>query len=277
MYYFYKNEFVHKQDIQISPDDRGYYFGDGIYEVFRVYNGQIYEGAAHIQRLERTASEVRLQLPYSNEEIIDIINRLIQGNNLVEGTVYMQITRGEAPRAHPFPTQAEPIVLAYCTEVKRPLTTIQNGIQAITQPDIRWLRCDLKTLNLLPNVLAKQTALDHGVQEVILHREGTVTECSASNLMIIKDDVLYTHPANHLILHGITRAVVLRLAHALHIQVKEEPFTTNQLLQADEVFITGTTVEITSILRIDGQVIGTGTPGPTTQRLKAEFEKTFLQ
>ncbi|NQX59935.1 D-amino-acid transaminase [Paenibacillus qinlingensis] len=275
--YFYKNEFIHKKDIQISPDDRGYYFGDGIYEVFRVYNGQIYEGEAHMQRLERTASEVRLQLPYNNEEIIDIINKLIHHNNLIEGTVYLQITRGEAPRAHPFPAQAEPILLAYCSEVKRPLSTIQNGIKAITQPDIRWLRCDLKTLNLLPNVLAKQAALDHGVQEVILHREGTVTECSASNLMMVKDHLLYTHPANHLILHGITRAVVLRLAHALQVQVKEEPFTTEQLLQADEVFITGTTVEITSILLIDGQVIGTGTPGPITQRLQAEFERTFLQ
>ncbi|NOU67484.1 D-amino-acid transaminase [Paenibacillus sp. LMG 31461] len=274
--YFYKNEFVHKQDIQISPDDRGYYFGDGIYEVFRVYNGQIYEGAAHMQRLERTASEVRLSLPHTSDEILTILNKLIGHNNLIEGTVYLQITRGEAPRAHPFPTQAVPIVLAYCSEVKRPLATIQNGINAVTQPDIRWLRCDLKTLNLLPNVLAKQAALDHGVQEVVLHREGTVTECSASNLMMVKDQVLYTHPANHLILHGITRAVVLRIAHALQIPVKEESFTTEQLLQADEAFITGTTVEITPILQIDGQSIGSGVPGPTTQKLQAEFERTFL-
>ena len=188
----------------------------------------------------------------------------------------MQITRGEAPRAHPFPTQAVPILLAYCSEVKRPLATIQNGIKAITEPDIRWLRCDLKTLNLLPNVLAKQAALDHDVQEVVLHREGTVTECSASNLMMVKDEVLYTHPANHLILHGITRAVVLRLAQALEIPVKEEAFTTAQLLQADEAFITGTTVEITPILQVDGHTIGTGTPGLTTQKLQAEFERTFL-
>ncbi|WP_321166479.1 aminotransferase class IV [Paenibacillus sp. Soil766] len=131
-------------------------------------------------------------------------------------------------------------------------------------------------MNLLPNVLAKQTALDHGVQEVVLHREGTVTECSASNLMIVKDQVLYTHPANHLILHGITRAVVLRIAHALQIPVKEEAFTTEQLLYADEAFITGTTVEITPILQVDGLSIGTGAPGPTTQKLQTEFERTFL-
>lgn len=275
--YFFKNDFVNKKDVLISPDDRGYYFGDGIYEVFRVYNGKIYEQAAHMQRLQRTASEVRIELPFTIEKMGHILTQLIEMNDLNEGTVYMQITRGEAPRAHPFPAQAVPILLAYCTEVRRPIATIHNGINAITLEDIRWLRCDLKTLNLLPNVMAKQAALDHGVQEVVLHRSGTVTECSASNLMMIKDGVLYTHPANHLILHGITRAVVLRLAHSLNITVKEESFTTEKLLMADEAFITGTTVEITPILQIDGKAIGHGAPGPITRTLQSEFERTFAQ
>ncbi|SDO30459.1 D-alanine transaminase [Paenibacillus sp. yr247] len=273
--YFYKNEFLSKKDVSLSPDDRGYYFGDGIYEVFRVYHGKLYEQDAHMQRLQRTASEVRIELPFSIEKIEQILTELVLRNELIEGTVYMQITRGEAPRAHPFPTQAEPILLAYCNEVQRPIASIHNGINAITLEDIRWLRCDLKTLNLLPNVMAKQAALDHGVQEVILHRNGIVTECSASNLMMIKDDVLYTHPANHLILHGITRAVVLRLAQSLAIMIKEESFTTEQLLQADEAFITGTTMEITPIIQIDGKSIGTGTPGQLTRRLQNEFERTF--
>ncbi|MBP1965311.1 D-amino-acid transaminase [Paenibacillus aceris] len=273
--YFYKNEFIPKTDIHLSPDDRGYYFGDGIYEVFRVYQGQLYEQDAHMQRLQRTAEEVRLTLPFTSRKIGQILTELVEKNKLVEGTVYVQITRGEAPRAHPFPPQTEPVMLAYCTEVPRPVATIHNGIKAITFADIRWLRCDLKTLNLLPNVMAKQAALDHGVQEVVLHREGTVTECSASNLMIIKDGVLYTHPANHLILHGITRAVVLRLARALEMPVKEEAFTTEQLAGADEAFITGTTVEITPILEVDGHSIGTGIPGPLTRRLQDEFVRTF--
>ncbi|TXK85965.1 D-amino-acid transaminase [Paenibacillus sp. N3.4] len=275
--YFFKNEFVDKKNLTVSPDDRGYYFGDGVYEVFRVYHGRIYQLDAHIQRLHRSASEVRIALPFTVQEIEDILMKLVQKNNLTEGTVYLQITRGEAPRAHPFPLHAEPILLAYCTEVTRPVNTIHTGIHAITLADIRWLRCDLKTLNLLPNVMAKQTALDHGVQEVVLHREGTVTECSASNLMMIKNDVLYTHPANHLILHGITRAVVLRLAQSLQMTIKEEPFTTEQLLQADEAFITGTTVEITPLLQIDGKPIGSGTPGPHTRNLQLEFERTFAQ
>jgi D-alanine transaminase len=273
--YFYKNEFLSKKDIRLSPDDRGYYFGDGIYEVFRVYHGKIYEQEAHMQRLQRTASEIRIELPFTIEKLGQILTQLVTQNELIEGTIYMQITRGEAPRAHPFPTQAEPILLAYCNEVRRPITTIHNGINAITLEDIRWLRCDLKTLNLLPNVMAKQTALDHGVQEVVMHRNGTVTECSASNIMMVKDGVLYTHPANNLILHGITRAVVLRLAHSIEMTIKEESFTTDQLSQADEAFITGTTVEITPLLQIDGKSIGTGAPGQLTRRLQSEFERTF--
>ncbi|MBD0380999.1 D-amino-acid transaminase [Paenibacillus sedimenti] len=273
--YFYKDGFLEKKDLHISPDDRGYYFGDGVYEVFRVYNGRIYEQEAHMQRLQKSASEVRIALPYSSQEIENILSKLVHENGIVEGTIYMQITRGEAPRAHPFPKDAQPVMLAYCTDVKRPTATIQSGIHAISFEDIRWLRCDLKTLNLLPNVMAKQAALDHGVQEVILHRSGTVTECSASNFMMVKDHILYTHPANNLILHGITRAVVLRLARALQIDVKEEPFTLQQLQQADEAFITGTTVEVTPVIHIDGKPIGSGEPGPITRKLQNEFERTF--
>ncbi|NEW08629.1 D-amino-acid transaminase [Paenibacillus sp. SYP-B3998] len=275
MLYFYKNEFIKKEELRISPDDRGYYFGDGIYEVFRVYNGQIYEQEGHMQRLQRSASEVRIALPYKLEDIESILTKLVHENRLIEGTIYLQITRGEAPRAHPFPTEAHPILLAYCNEVKRPIATIRSGISAIALEDIRWLRCDLKTLNLLPNVMAKQAAIDHGVQEVVLHRNGIATECSASNLMMIKNNVLYTHPANNLILHGITRAVVLRIAKALQVEVHEEAFTLEQLLQADEAFITGTTVEITPIIQFDGKPIGAGEPGQLTLKLQEEFERTF--
>ncbi|MGG1556359.1 D-amino-acid transaminase [Paenibacillus ferrarius] len=275
--YFFKNEFIPAHDVHISPNDRGYYFGDGIYEVFRVYHGELYECDAHMDRLERTASDVKLTLPYSREQFVNILRELISRNSLTEGTVYLQITRGEAPRAHPFPQTAEPVTLAYCNEVPRPLATIQHGIRAVTQPDIRWLRCDLKTLNLLPNVLAKQAALDCGVQEVILHREGIVTECSASNLMIVSQGELLTHPANNLILHGITRLVVLRIARSLSIPVREAAFTTDALLQADEAFMTGTTMEITPVVEIDGRPIAGGTPGPIARQLQAEFVRTFAK
>jgi D-alanine transaminase len=274
---YYKNRFLEKTNVSISPDDRGYYFGDGIYEVFRFYNRTIYEKDAHLQRLVRSADEVRIALPEPIEAIDAIIEKLLDMQPFTEGTIYLQITRGEAPRAHPFPKSAASVMMASCAEVVRPLHMLQHGISAITMDDIRWLRCDIKTLNLLPNVLAKQAAVDQGVGEVILHRSGTVTECSASNLMMVKAGILYTHPANNLILHGITRAVVLRIARSLGVEVKEEPFTLDELMRADEAFITGTTVEVTPIIEIDGKQVSSGTAGPITRNLQLEFERTFSQ
>ncbi|MCD1259290.1 D-amino-acid transaminase [Paenibacillus athensensis] len=273
--YFFKDRFMTKDEVRISPDDRGYYFGDGVYEVFRIYGGKLYEKEAHMRRLENSARELRLPLPYSLAEISDLLERLTAQSELDEATLYMQITRGEAVRSHPFPAGAESVLMAYCSEVDRPTRAMQSGISAVTQDDIRWLRCDLKTLNLLPNVLAKQKAMDHGVQEVVLHRNGTVTECSASNVMIVADGMLLTHPANHLILHGITRGVVLELARGLGLRVREEAFGLDELLGAEEVFITGTTVEVTPLVRIDGQPIGSGEPGIVTRRLQTAFEATF--
>ncbi|MDQ1909718.1 D-amino-acid transaminase [Paenibacillus sp. GD4] len=275
--YLYQDKFLPKEELHISPEDRGYYFGDGIYEVFRVYNGQLYEPQGHWDRLHRTAKEVRIPLPADTDKLQEQVLQLIQLNKLLEGTVYLQITRGTAPRQHPFPQDAQPVLMAYTTEVKRPLNTMESGIAAVTMEDIRWLRCDLKTLNLLPNVLAKQHALDQGASDVILHRSGTVTECSASNIMMVKDGAVYTHPANHLILHGITRAVVLKLANRLEIPVHEHAFTLDELANADEVFITGTTVEVTPVVSIDNRPIAQGTSGPVTKRLQQAFESTIPQ
>lgn len=272
---FYKDRFLPKNEVHISPDDRGYYFGDGVYEVFRIYHSRLYEKEAHLRRLVRSAGEVNIRLPYPIDDIAAKLDQLAELNGITEGTLYVQITRGEAARAHPFPAQSEPVLLASCSDNPRPVTTIQNGITAVTMEDIRWLRCDIRTLNLLPNVLAKQAAVDRGVSEVILHRSGTVTECSASNIMMMKNNVLYTHPANNLILHGITREVVLRMAQSLGLEVQEQAFTVQELYQADETFITGTTVEITPIIQIDGKPVRSGKPGPLTQQLQREFERTF--
>ncbi|MFE5319166.1 D-amino-acid transaminase [Paenibacillus sp. NPDC056579] len=273
MYYLYQNEFYPKDQVLISPDDRGYYFGDGVYEVFRVYNGALFEAEGHYRRLESSARDVRIPLPYSIERLDELLKQLIELNHLNEGTVYMQITRGAAPRTHPFPKETDPILMAYCTEMARPLPTMETGITAVTMDDIRWLRCDLKTLNLLPNVLAKQHALDQGVHEVILHRSGVVTECSASNLFMVSQGELRTHPANNLILHGITRAVVLRLAHEAGIPVREEAFTLDELRSAEEAFISGTTTEITPVISVDHKPVGQGAPGPVTRKLQQAFTR----
>lgn len=271
----YNGDYLTKDEIAISFEDRGYYFGDGVYEVFRIYNGKIYEKEAHLHRLQRSAAGIQLTLPHSLEQFAQMIEQLKEKSQIEEGTLYLQVTRGIAPRSHLFPEQATPTVLAYCNEVQRPLKKMRNGIHAITLPDIRWLRCDLKTLNLLPNTLAKQTAAERGVDEAILHRNRTVTECSASNLMIVKNGTIITHPANELILHGITRQVVLRIAEQIDIPYQEEPFSVDDLHQADEVFITGTTVEIMPITVIDSAHVGTGTPGPIVRQLQEAFERTL--
>ncbi|CAM3765732.1 aminotransferase class IV [Marinicrinis lubricantis] len=184
----------------------------------------------------------------------------------------MQITRGPAPRSHLFPKETKPTLIGYCTSLSRPLQLQTNGMTAVTIPDIRWLQCDIKSLNLLPNTLAKQEAADAGAEEAILHRDGIVTECSASNLMMVRNGIIHTHPANHLILHGITREIVLRLAAEEGITIIEEPFHLGDLRTADELFITSTTVEIASIVEVDGYVIGGGIPGPLTRKLQQLFE-----
>ncbi|RUS48375.1 D-amino-acid transaminase [Cohnella sp. AR92] len=269
--YLYNNRFLSAEEVAISPEDRGYYYGDGIYEVFRVYNGRLFEPGLHFDRLERTAAGLRLNLPMDRSALLEKLEELVLRNRLNEGTLYIQFTRGAAPRSLPFPKEAEPSLMAYTTEVARPVAAMEAGIRAKTVEDIRWLHCDYKTLNLLPNVLAKQEAVEAGTDDAILHRGGTVTECSASNIMIVRDGVILTHPADNLILHGVTRAVVLRLAHAAELAVLERPFTLEELLGADEAFITGTTVEVTPVVSVDGQAIGSGAAGPVTRRLQRDF------
>lgn len=268
----WNDEIRPRDEVRLTIEDRGYYFGDGVYEVFRLYHGILFEKEAHLARLERSAREVRIPLPASPAEIGERLERLAAVSGVAEGTLYMQITRGEAPRTHAFPENARPVLIGYCTEMKRPFAEMQNGIRVITAPDIRWHRCDIKTLNLLPNVLAKQEAKERGAQEAVLHRDGTVTECSSSNVMIVKDGVIRTHPADNHILHGITRAVVLRLAAELKLPVREEAFSLEELFAADEVFITGTTVEITPIAEIDGKPVG-DPAWPITRRLQQAFAR----
>lgn len=267
------NRIISRDEATISYVDRGYVFGDGIYEVFRVYNGKMFESEPHYRRLERSLNEIRLQLPYSIEQLDMYLLQLINEERLVEGTVYIQITRGVAPRTHAFPLRTEPVITAFCSELTRPYETMSRGIAVVTRPDIRWLRCDIKTLNLLPNVMAKQDALDHGADDVIFHRDGTVTESSSSNVLMVRGGTIYTHPANHLILHGITRLVLIELAQQLGIPFLEQKFTLEELTSADEVFIASTSAEITPVVSIDGSSVGTGQSGPIVQALQEAFQQ----
>lgn len=273
MMILYQDRIVSPEEVSIHFEDRGYQFGDGVYEVFRVYGGRIFEKQAHLERLKRSAQEIRMELPVELGRMEQLLEELLERENVREGTIYLQVTRGASPRSHPIPKETQPVLTAYAKSVPRPTAATEKGVKAITTPDIRWLRCDIKSLNLLGSVLCKQEAVDRGVFEAILHRDGIVTEGSSTNVMMIEKGVLVTHPANNLILNGVTRLVVLDLARELGIPIKEETFTLERLFAADEVFFTGTTTEIAPVLQVDDQTVSAGTPGPLTRKLQEALEK----
>ncbi|MBN8207581.1 D-amino-acid transaminase [Bacillus sp. NTK071] len=263
-------ELLSREQVSIDIEDRGYQFGDGVYEVVRIYNGEFFELDAHLERLERSAGEIKIILPFSISDLKGKIEKLMNSNNVHSGHLYLQVTRGVSPRNHAFPENAEPILVAYTKEYSVEPTRLPG--RAMFTDDIRWLRCDIKSLNLLGNVLAKEDATKKGFDEAIFHRGEIITEGSSTNVFIIKNHVLYTHPANHLILDGITRRKILSVAARLGVQVKEESFTKQQLLESDEVFISSTTQEVRPIIEVDGQTIGNGKEGDVTASLQAEFE-----
>ncbi|GGK24991.1 D-alanine aminotransferase [Caldalkalibacillus thermarum] len=270
--------YVPRQEAKIDIEDRGYQFGDGIYEVIRVYGGRVFLLSEHLQRLKRSADEIQLALPLSLDELKQRLLELTDRTKLDEGIIYVQLTRGVAPRYHGFPDPAvKAQLVAYTKPMDRPLTQQQQGVKAVLVNDIRWLRCDIKTVNLLPNVLAKQKATENGAFEAIQHRNGTVTEGSSSNVFMVKKGVLHTHPPNNLILNGITRQYVIQLCSELNLRVHEQTFSVNDLLQADEVFITSTTSEIIPVIQIDKDTIGEGRPGPITQQLQQAFDQRIAE
>jgi D-alanine transaminase len=270
--YFLDGQFTEREGLNISIDDRGYYFGDGVYEVIKVYGGELYTAEEHINRLFQSASKIKMAIPYADGELMEIARELVKANNILVGHIYIQITRGSAPRLHQFPdSSVPPVVIAYAINNPRPMAGIENGVAVKSVEDVRWLRCDIKSLNLLGNVLAKQEAHEAGCTEALLHRDGVVTEGSASNMVGIKDGTVYTHPATNLILNGITRQVVLGLCKELGIPVVEKSFTLDEAFEMDEFILTSTTSEVTPVISIDGRPIGSGVPGIVTKQLQEAF------
>ncbi|MGM0903323.1 MAG: D-amino-acid transaminase [Bacillota bacterium] len=266
-------ELLERSKASIDIEDRGYQFGDGVYEVIRVYNGKMFTEEEHLDRLWASAASIGIEIPYSKKELQEQLKLLIEKDQLVIGTVYLQFTRGISPRKHPFPAnRVTPTFVAYTREVGRPVEKLQSGVKAIITDDIRWLRCDIKSLNLLGNLLANQKAAEAGCDEAVLHREGRVTEGSHSNISIVKGGKVYTHPANHFILNGISRRVMIEICKREEIPFIEEPFTVEELTQADEIFLTGTTVEVMPVVELAGKSISGGKPGPLTRKLQELFK-----
>jgi D-alanine transaminase len=256
----------------VSVDDRGFLFGDGAYEVIRVVNGRLVALDRHARRLRRTLDGLSIAPPAEagTDALTAIIAELLARDALRDGEalIYVQITRGAAPRTHQFPIpDVRPTVYVAAAAFTPPRALRERGASVITHPDIRWGRCDLKTVNLLPNTLAKQRAVEAGADEAVLVREGVVTEGSTSNIFAVIDGELRTHPLTTHILGGVTREVTVEAAAALGVPTREAPVLLEELPHAEELFLTSTTNDVMPIARVDGQPVGTGRPGPVTLRL----------
>lgn len=263
---------VDEQDAKVPYNDRGYVFGDGIYEYIRTYNNNIFTAKPHFERLIRSAKEIGLELKYNVDELTELIQELLAANGVVNGGVYIQVTRGAAPRDHAFPTPSvEANVMAFTKTYERPYKLLEEGINAITTEDIRWLRCDIKSLNLLGNVLAKERAVKYNAQEAIQHRGDIVTEGSSSNVYAIKAGEIYTHPVNNYILNGITRMVIKDIAEEKGIPFNEGTFTVDFLRNADEIIVSSTSIEVMPVVKLDGEQVGDGEVGPVTKSLQEGF------
>lgn len=270
---FPEGAFLPESDAGIRPDDRGFLFGDGIYEVIRCYGSRMLLLDRHLARLCRNAAEVRLARP-DPKELAAIGGRLVNENGLgrSDATVYIQLTRGAAPRRHAFPDPPVPPTLYVRAAAFDPATvTDENGISAVTVPDIRWTRCDIKTICLLPGVLARQRACEAGAAEALFVRDGRVTEGTHTNIFGARAGELLTHPAGPHILDGITRQLIIELAAGLDIPVRETPILEEELPALDELLLTGTTVEVAPVIKLNGRPVADGRPGPLTRRLQAAF------
>ncbi len=273
---YLNGQYLPRSTATIPIEDRGFIFGDGVYEVWRVINGRLFEADRHLARLAFGLHELRITPPdIGRREVLDeVADRLLSESDLFDGeaTLYVEITRGVAPRTHQFPPAGTtPTVFAMANRFLPPSDVRARGATAITTPDVRWLRCDIKTIQLLPNVLAKQAAAERGAVEAFMIRDGVVTEGSHANVLGVIDGEIRTHPLDNLVLPGITRAVVLEIARDLGIPVRENAFAERDIARLDECFLAGTTADIMPIVRVNDHVIGSGAPGPIATRLYKEF------
>ncbi|MFD0943802.1 D-amino-acid transaminase [Savagea faecisuis] len=268
-------QWVNENDAVIPVDERGHQFGDGVYEVTRIYEGKPFMMREHVERLVKSAKEIRMDLGMTVEEVESLMMEAVERSGEKNCDVYIQITRGIAKRGHLFPKDVKPSI----TMTVRPMEVIAMeerlaGKTAIFHEDERWKNCYIKSLNLLPNILAKQVANDAGAYEAILIRDGYVTEGTSSNIFIVQNGELVTRPLSNYILAGITRMRVEQLAEQLNIPFVEREFTKEDVLEAEEVFMTSTTNEVLPLVEIDGTTIGSGVAGPVTERVAKQFLQT---
>jgi D-alanine transaminase len=271
---YFNGNFLPKDDIKISPDDRGFLFAEGIYEVVRWYQGFFYDMEGHMTRLKRSLHEIRL-VWYEEDSFPIIALKLVKLNQLepLPALVYLQVTRGAANRNHAFPyPPVSPTVYAFANDFVPENTGKESGISVMLKEDIRWSRCDIKSVALLPNTLCFQEALEKGYSECAFVRYGLITECSHSNIFFVMSGTLYTHPASEYVLAGITRKNILRIAREAGIPVKEEAIPEKLISKVDEAFISNTSGEVTPVIALGNLVVCDGNPGPITRLLWEKFK-----
>ena len=260
--------------IAISPLDRGFIFGDGVYEVIPVYDGVMLRGREHFERLQRSMDEIRLANPHSIERWLELSRELLAhhpGNQ----SLYIQVTRGAPPkRDHVMPKDLSPTVFMMCQPLVTPSReAVDNGVACITSEDFRWKKCHIKSTSLLGNVLARQMSADAGATETILIRDGFVTEASSSNVFVVKGAVVSASPWNNLILLGITYDLLVRLAADGGVKLEIRPIPEAELRGADEIWLTSSTKEVLAVTRLDGKPVASGKPGPLFKRMHGLYQE----
>lgn len=270
---YFNGKYIPGKDVSISPDDRGFLFAEGIYEVVRWYSGFFYDMDGHLERMKRSLHGIKVR--WNEEDSFPFIAReLIRLNNFTDSQalVYLQVTRGAARRTHSFPSpEVEPTVYAFAGSFVPENQGRESGIAIMLREDIRWSRCDIKSVALLPNTLSYQEALDNGFQECAFSRNGLITECTHSNIFFVINGILFTYPESQFILSGITRKGIIRIARKNGIPVKEEAVGEDILDTVQEVFITNTSGEVTPVVRINDLTVGNGVPGPVTRIIREKF------
>jgi D-alanine transaminase len=273
MIIYLNGQYIPRQQASIDVDDRGFLFADGVYEVIHSYEGHLFQMDVHLQRLEHGLRSLHIAIG-DVQAVREVSERLIAENGLTSGeaTVYIQITRGSAPRTHRFPpTGTSPTVYAAAQKVIPQRGQAEEGIAVILVPDLRWARCDIKSVALLPNVLARQRAIEAGVADAIFVRDGVALEGTSSNFFGVFDGEVVTAPKTNYILPGVSRDVVVGLCAKIGVPVHETPILEHQLGEAEELFLTSTISEIRPIVRVNGHPVGTGAPGPVTRRIQQAF------
>jgi D-alanine transaminase len=271
---YLNGDFMPIEQAKISVLDRGFIFGDGVYEVIPVYSRRPFRLAEHLVRLQSSIDAIRLANPHPASKWTELVGKIIAGNPWEDQNVYLQITRGAARRDHAFPKGLKPTVFVMASELVPPSAElVRSGAKAIVLPDYRWLRCDIKSTSLLGNCMLRTLAADEGCAEAILVRDGVLTEASASNVFIVKSGTVLTPPKSHLILPGITYDVVLEILRANAIVHEVRPVAESELRSAEEIWVTSSSREVLAITTLDGKPVGGGKPGPVGERVHALYQQ----